>query len=160
MAEQTVTIKTFKTAGSSQSGASFVIDTSQLKEIGKRLRAADPALAKTLRLRLRALGQVVADEAKEQADFSTRIPGSIRVRVSGFSVKIVANADGTAPDAAPLEHNGVAGKFRHPVFGDRSVWVEQDARPFLAPALESKADLVEVAATSIIDDTLREVGIL
>lgn len=160
MAEQTVKIKTFKTASSSQSGASFVIDTSQLKEIGKRLRAANPVLAKQLRLRLRALGQEVADEAKEQADWSTRIPGSIRVRVSGFSVKVVANADGTAPDAAPYEHNGVAGPFRHPVFGNTDVWVSQDSRPFLAPALESKADLVEVIATGIIDDTLREVGII
>jgi hypothetical protein len=159
VAEATVTISRFKTAKSSSTEASFAIDTSQLKELGKRLRAAEPALSKQLRVRLRGLGNVVADEARARSEWSTRIPGSLKVRVAGFSVKIVGNADGTAPDAAPLEHNGAGGTFRHPVFGNADVWVEQRARPYLAPALEAKAAEIELMATDIIDSTLREVGI-
>jgi hypothetical protein len=160
MAETTVKISTFKTPSSSKSAASFVIDTSQLKDIGKRLRAADPALAKQLRIRLHGVGDIVAAEAEARSHWSTRIPESIKVRVSGFSVKIVANATGKAPDAAPFENKGVAGSFRHPVFGNADVWVAQQARPFMAPALEAKADEVEVVATDVINDTLREVGII
>jgi hypothetical protein len=158
MASETVTIKTFKTAKSSQSAPSFVIDTSQLKEFGKRLRATSPAVAKVLRLRLHEVGDVVAEAAREEASFSTRIPGSIKVRVSGFGVKVVGNATGTAPDAAPLENKGQSGSFRHPVFGDRENWVDQKAHPFLAPASERTKVQVEEMALSIIDDTLKSVG--
>jgi hypothetical protein len=165
MASETVTIKTFKTAKSSQSAPSFFIDTSQLKEFGKRLRATSPAVAKVLRLRLHEVGDVVAEAAREEASFSTRIPGSIKVRVSGFGVKIVGNAtatgaapEGTAPDAAPLENKGQSGSFRHPVFGDRENWVDQKAHPFLAPASERTKVQVEEMALSIIDDTLKSVG--
>src|ERR1035437_4739813 len=88
MSETTVTVSTFKTAKSSQVGAAFYVDTTELKELGKRLRAGRPGVRKALAVRLREVGDVVADAAKAEASFSTRIPGSIRVRVSGFAVKI------------------------------------------------------------------------
>lgn len=160
MASETVTISTTKTPGTSKSKAGFRIDTSELKGVAKQLRAADPALAKQLQLRLRGMGDIVAEEAEARAHFSTRIPGSIKVRVSGFTVKIVANTNGLADDAAPLENNGADGMFRHPVFGNTDVWVDQQSHPFLAPSLEAKADEIEVLAEAIITDTLTEVGLI
>jgi hypothetical protein len=146
-------------AKSSQSSTSFVIDTSQLKTFAKAIRSGDPALAAELRARMHELGDVVGDTARVMSSWSTRIPGSVKVRVGGFAVKVVAGGPG-APDAAPYEHGGAAGAFRHPVFGNTEVWVAQKARPFLAPAVEANAEAVEVLAESIIDDVLRKASLL
>jgi hypothetical protein len=48
-----------------------------------------------------------------------------------------------APSGAPFENHGQPGQFRHPVFGNKSNWVNQEARPFLAPAADDKSATVE-----------------
>jgi hypothetical protein len=75
-----------------------------------------------------------------------------------------------APDARPIEHGGLSGKFRHPVYpkpkgaydsaegGQRwpGKWTSQKARPFLTTALRSKrhevADLVNLAVKDTLDE--------
>lgn len=118
-------------------------------------------LKRELRPGLRAAGRVVADEAKVRASWSTRIPGATRVSVT-FSgkrpgVSVVVNKT-KAPDARPFEHGGRTGIFRHPVFGNRDVWVSQKARPFLAPALEAKGDEAAGQITDVVDRVTRDTG--
>ena len=107
-------------------------------------------LRQELRPGLKAAGEVVASEARINASWSTRIPAAIKVfalfgRLTGGVVVKVDRSK--APHARPLE--GIAarrgalsrthsGTFRHPVFGDRDVWVDQPTRPFLAPAAAAK----------------------
>lgn len=138
----------------SQSGVPVVVDASAMSRLARELKAAAPEVYAAFRSELRAVAQVVATDAKGRASFSTRIPATIKVRTGVGTVKVVAGGE-AAPDAAPLENRGVAGSFRHPVYGNRNVWVEQQARPFLAPALEAHREAVvtgiEAAVTRAVE---------
>lgn len=118
-------------------------------------------LRRKLRPKLRAAGRLVADDAKLRASWSTRIPRAISVRTSftknrpGVSVVVDRKR---APHARPYEHGGREGKFRHPVFGNREVWVSQVARPFLAPAFDAKNNEAGRLITEAVDETTRDAG--
>ena len=130
-----------KAPHASQSGIPIYADTQQVSRLARALARAAPEAWAACRVSLRAAGMIVADDARGRASFSTRIPGSIRVRTGRGNVRVVAGGP-TAPDAAPLENKGQSGNFRHPVWGNREVWVDQPARPFLAPALDAHREEV------------------
>ena len=130
------------------------IDTSSFAKFARALKVIDPDLKKELRAGLKAAGEVVAEDARARSSWSTRIPGSIKVSVVGNTIKVVANAK-KAPDAKPLEHGGQGGTFRHPVFGNRDAWVNQDARPFLRPALLANKEAAVAAAKRAVEKVLR-----
>ncbi len=134
------------------------IDTSQLASLAKDLRKAAPAVSKSFNAGLKAAGDIVAEEARNRASFSSRIPGSIKVRRAGVKVKVVAGGPG-AEDAAPYEHGGKPGTFRHPVFGQQNVWVDQQARPYLGPAAEAKENEVLQAVLDAVDVTFRKLDL-
>jgi len=136
---------------------SFGIEAQGLRAFARDLRRADKELAKSLRQELKRVGQIVADDARAiiSAD-STRIPQSIKVRVNAKGVSIVAG-NARAPHAAVME-GGPTNKpsFRHPVFGDMSVWVAQDTHPFMVPALKGNEAKVIDAAEHALDEWQRE----
>lgn len=109
-------------------------DARALKTLGRQLRQARPEIMKATQRGLREVGRHVADKAKENASWSSRIPQTIKPRVSGLTAVVVKAGGPSAPHAKPYEHAGAHGTFRHPVFGDRKNWVSEDARPFLHPA--------------------------
>lgn len=123
-----------------------LIDTSQLKKLAASLKATEPAVVKEFNKSLKAAGELIATDARARSSWSSRIPGSIRVR-GATNIRITAGG-AAAPDAAPYEHGGKSGTFRHPVFGNRQVWVSQQARPFLVPAGQAN---IEKAAGLIVD---------
>lgn len=100
-------------------------------------------LRKSLRPKLLDAARVVVREAQSNASWSSRIPGAIKAGASvtssgGALVRVDRKA---APHARPYEGVGLGtDMFRHPVFGNRDVWVSQKTRPFLFPALQSKQD--------------------
>ena len=141
----------------SRSGIGVAGDTRALNRLARDLRRAAPEVYAETRGRIRAVAEVVADGGRSNAEaFSTRIPGTVRVVGAGLSVKVIAGGD-AAPDAAPLENKGREGTFRHPVFGDRQKWVEQQARPFLAPALDERREMVEQEIEAAAVDAVRRV---
>lgn len=111
-----------------------------IRRLVRDLDGIPPDLRRQLRPGLRAAGKAVADQAKTNASWSSRIPRAIGVSVK-FSgspgVRVVVNKR-KAPHARPYEHGGRPGTFRHPYFGDRRRWYSQRARPFLAPAARAK----------------------
>lgn len=114
-----------------------------------------------LRPGLRKAGEAVRDQARANASWSRRIPAATRVSVGftkrnpGVSVQVTRSR---APHARPLEHGGLPGSFRHPVFGHRDRWVSQRARPFLARAAEQKAPQAERDIADVVDRVTREAG--
>lgn len=125
---------------SSRSGSLVTIDLSELREFSAIIRQTSPKVYRALGDGLREAGMVIADEARARSStFSTRIPASIRVRKVGIRVSVTAG-DENALDAAPLENKGIEGFFRHPVFGNRDVWVNQQAHPYLRPAAEAQGE--------------------
>lgn len=132
-------------------GMTVKIDVKALRRAARDLKLSDPEASKALRLGLKAAAQVVALDAKKNSDWSTRIPGTIKASSSGaISAKVKAGGP-NAPHAAALENNGKPGKFRHPVFGNDQVWVDQPARPYLGPAADKNQDVV----AGLVLDTLK-----
>lgn len=130
------------------------IDTSEFHEAARALRKADAVLNRELRSSLRAAGFIVAERAKILAGaHSKKIADTIKVRTAGAGVEVRAGS-ADVPTAVLYELGnqqrrsriGVAqegGTFRHPVFGNRDVWVDQPRYPFLAPAAALSAAEVD-----------------
>lgn len=136
-----------------------IVDVSQLKALARSLKLAAPELEKNFHTALVAAGELVAIEARQQSSWSHRIPKTIRVRRRGLGVRVEAGGD-AAPHAAPLEHGGIPGKFRHPVFGGlyTDEWVDQEARPFLTPAAVITTPAVVDAVLVAVDVTLAHIA--
>lgn len=115
------------------------IDARQVAYISRGIRRASPEAWKVTRVRLRAIGQTVADDVKAATSYSTRIPGSVKVRTTAAgNVKVTIGGD-AAPNAVPIENKG-RGFIRHPVFG-RDVWTAKNSRPaFLLPTFARRQD--------------------
>lgn len=129
--------------------------------IARDMRALPDEARRAVRPALRKAGQVVATEAMVNASWSSRIPGTIRVVTSfrlnreGISVKAGGSS---APHARPYEHLGEPGAFRHPVYGNREVWVSQMARPFLFKAARSTEGTVTAMVLETMDDVAQSLG--
>ena len=112
-------------------------------------------LRRELRPKMRRAGEELrADIRSEAAKFSSRIPAAVRMTV-GFGsanggVRIYVDAK-QAPEARPLENLGQQGTFRHPVYGNRDVWVEQQAHPFFFPTVKRHRERVR----SLVEDAVR-----
>lgn len=115
-------------------------DTSSLRKLGSQLRKSQPAMYRATQKGLRVVGDRVAKRATTNAEaFSTRIPPTVKSRVSGLNSVIVSAGGTAAPNAKPIENHG-KGHVRHPVFGDREAWTDKNSPPaFLLPA--ATADL-------------------
>jgi hypothetical protein len=123
--------------------------------IARDMRNLPEETRKAVRPKLVKAGQLVSADAKRRASWSSRIPGTVRVRTSfqenRENVKVLAGGPG-APHARPYEGLSVMGDvFRHPVYGNKENWVSQETRPYLFPAAEANqiqaAELISSALT-------------
>lgn len=127
-------------------------------ELAKALREIDKTVWRDLRRDLKTAAELVADDARSRAGYSSRIPGTIKTSVTLTGATIKAGGD-DAPHAAVLEvgsQKAAHGWFRHPVFPsageDRSewTWIDQPTRPFLFPAFEAhQAEVLELVGEAI-----------
>ncbi len=112
----------------------------------------------TMRPALQRAGQEIKADAQARASWSSRIPGSLtlRVQLRGARLGIVlAASSARAPHARPFE--GLLNpQFRHPVFGNREAWVTQGARPFMWPAAQAGRDRVTDAVVGAVEAALRD----
>lgn len=101
-------------------------------------------------------GSDILHAARTNASWSTRIPAATRLSVR-FSrnpgVDVITDTS-RAPHAPYYENGGRPGRFRHPLFGDRSHWYSQRARPFLGPAMDAKAGDAVAAIGDAVDRAL------
>lgn len=126
--------------------------------IARDMRSLTPETQKAVRPKLRKAGQLVAEDAKRRASWSSRIPASVRVRTSfranRENVTVLVGSK-NAPHARPYEGITSRGStFRHPVYG-RDHWVAQATRPFLIPAAEAK----QIEAAELISSALTDASI-
>jgi len=133
------------------------VDTRDFAAFAKALRVSAPDIWVDLRAGLRVAGQAVAARARRNAaaipgkNRTDRIEQSIKVRVSGTGTVSVIAGGLRAPEAGPLENKGRLGEFRHPVFGNRQLWVKQLAHPFLTPAVKDGMPEASQAAVDALD---------
>lgn len=131
-----------------------------------RALAADLArvpdeLRPELRREMRAVGEQVRQAAAaDAATWSTQIPSALSLRTAfeGSRVGVtVAAVVGKARHARVYE--GITrDPFRHPVFGDRTRWVPQAARPYLLPAAEAGREDAVRGVQAALDTALARSG--
>lgn len=129
----------------------------QARQAAADLRAMSTEVRRGLRPTLQQAARPIVAQARANASWSTRIPGAIRLSVLKRGVEIRVSRK-KAPHARPYE--GITGKssFRHPLFGNREVWVEQHTRPFLEPAVKAHGAQVTEKVTRLIDKVARQHG--
>lgn len=120
------------------------------------------ALRQEWRAAMLKAGNIVAEQARENAGWSSRIPGSIRVSVTTKGVAVRAGG-AAAPHAVTFEGNAQGGARRHPVFarGPRPGWTwapQNPPRPYLLPALNSNLDNIASTLADGIDAIFKANG--
>lgn len=139
----------------------MAIDQGKVAKLQRDLGKIPPELRKTLRRELKKAAKPVVADAKSRASWSNRIPAAIKLqtrlsgRDAGLTIRVNAKK---APHGRPYENMGQQGTFRHPVYGNRHVWVSQTARPFLFPAADAHRSEVRAAAGDAVDSAARQHG--
>ena len=121
-----------------------------------------PTIRAELRKGLKDAGQFALAKARANASWSTRIPAamSLRTSTSASNAGVFIRVDSAkAPHARPYEGIGSRGdSFRHPVPGDRDVWVRQLTRPFLVPAVRDTRPKVTEAGINAVRVAAQHAG--
>jgi len=125
---------------------------------GEQIRSTAPEIKYGLRTTVRGTALRFAAEAASAAAFSHRIPGTFRITEGAGSVLVAAGDD--TGEAAAVEHRGVGGRFRHPVFGNRDVWVSQPAHPFFGPPFVRATTTMETQMGTLAESVFLRIGYL
>lgn len=149
------------TGGTSAEAVTLTVTSSDLSKLYADLKGVEGNLRVELRHGVVAGMKPMQAAVKSAASFSTRIPGSIKTKTSfsarKASVAIFADPN-IAPEAAPINNKGKGGTFRHPVYGNRDVWVSEKARPFFTEPIRAHLPDAERAILAAMDTVARKAG--
>lgn len=154
-------------AGADSAGITVNIRAEGLKEAQRALMAVSKEASKELLTDMKRLMDPIVLEARSNASWSSQIPRTVKPmqRVTKTKVSVGVKAGGMGVDYAGLYEFGNKGarraqsKFRHPVFGNKDVWVDQPTRPFLMPAVHSHLRDVMPQLESCVNRVLRKHGL-
>jgi len=164
---RTVTVRAGNKTGYNEK---WTVDAREFRNLAKALRKANKKLLRETQSELRAIGELVANDARAIAsENSQKIPPTIKTRVRGMSVSIVAGGTSETAIAGLFELGNTGSKrksaaasrkgvFRHPVFGNRKVWVNQEMHPFEAPALKKNRKVVEERALRVLNKAAQTIA--
>ena len=133
------------------------LDPVSYRNLQRDLARLEPEIRKELNAKLRGVGGGIVSAAQSNASWSTRIPGAISLSVTSTRVGVKVNRR-RAPHARAYEGITGGSQFRHPVFGNRNVWITQTTRPSLAPAVRDHQAAFADAASDAVADAARAVG--
>lgn len=158
-----------------EQGIQVVIDPKVWFQLKQELDSYDKELARELRRRIKNAGQVAAEKVKatlrlpspgggdDSGEGRAALIAATRLSVSfgksAAGAKIVTGSSRLSAANKGLLNVYNKKTFRHPVYGNRKVFVPQQGRPYFGSAIMSvvnKEILAEIQAA--IDDSLAEVG--
>lgn len=105
-----------------------------------------------------AKANVLAIPVKRNRGLRAAIAHSIvvRSRLTGRAIAVTIKADRTrmppGQQNLPYYMEGWS-RWRHPVFGDDEVWVQQDPHPYFKPAIEHHLPDVQAAVLAAVEET-------
>ena len=135
-----------------------VINPADLAVLYRVARQAEGEIQTELRRSIKKAAQPVVDGIRsEAASFSTRIPGTVKTKVSFARKSASVTVTVGARHAAPINNNDNAGTFRHPVFGT-DIWVEQSAHPFLTSGARHGEPSADRAMLAVMDAIAGRLG--
>jgi hypothetical protein len=140
----------------------FDVDGDAFRGFQKDVKAMGAGISRELNKQFReVMRQHVLPAARSNASWSSRIPGAIKPQVTQRQIALRV-ARKQAPHGRPYEglQWGARGRstFRHPVFGNRNVWVAQSTRPFLQPAMDANREKAVEAAKQAVEEVARTNG--
>lgn len=144
------------------------VDAQDFRKVLLATKEFEPALYKALRARLRTIGRdLIGDMQGElgSGELSGPIAGGLKASISkgnvnakGAGLRIRATSK-LLPDGKKVmlkAYNRPA--FRHPVFGDTNVWIQQPGRPYFGSVITARrqqvADDVRLALAEAIRDMI------
>jgi hypothetical protein len=144
-----------------------VTGTHELEAVAKRLKAVGRGdLRKELLKGIRAQGKPAIADVKKSArstlparggfaDLVARSSYGTRTRLGGNSVGV--SIVGTSRSVKGLRAIN-AGRLRHPVYGNRDVWAEQQIKPgFFDGPIEKRADDIRRGINKVLADIAKKV---
>ena len=142
--------------------AALDVDTSEYKAFAKKLKGADKAVARSLRKRLREAGKPLAQGLVEDgpeglpssgglADWLRQAKGTVSMTQSRLEIKL---SRGGSHDLGAINR----GRLRHPLYGNRRVWVEQSVEAgTYDKAFDKHAEDALPVIERVLDDIMREI---
>jgi hypothetical protein len=147
----------------------------QLRRLARDLRAQGPTgklLRKRLRRRIIAAGKPMVRSAKENAHNipakgsrstglrddlarATRMRVGLAARTSSVRVETTGKKMPSGKKALPKDMEG-SQRWRHPVFGDRDVWVTQPPHPYFYRAVKEHLPEVRAGVMKAVEQTAAE----
>lgn len=149
-----------RSGGRSSGRDGIHVEAPDLLQLKRDLAGVDKTLVAGLRKALKTAADPVKRLVQSNARFSQRIPKAVTIgtsftkRLTGVYVRINARR---APHARPINNDDRAGTFRHPVHGNRDVWVTQQAVPLFA-GVDRETHDVEGAVLDVMDKVARQAG--
>lgn len=131
-------------------GSAFHVKVDGLRELRADLKRVDATLPRELNQRLKKSAEPVRALASSKAPKRTgRLAGSIKVRTRGSRVYLSSSLP-----YAKVVHFGM----RHPLFGMKTSWYSNPARPFLRDAVAAKAGDIQRDVADTVEDLMRSAG--
>lgn len=137
----------------------------QFSQLQRDLNRMGAVQRRRIRQEAERIGQSALSDAKSRASWSRRVPSAISMR--GFTdmtrgrVGVELRVSKAVPYARAYEgisQQGSSGYFRHPVYGNRQVWVSQQTRPYLWPAVSGRSNQMRQAIEQVVEQAARECG--
>ena len=131
-------------ASSGASGGGVYVSVTGLAELRRSLKKLAPDVDKELRAGLKKAGDIVRDQARHNATVLYRrrtgnLVGGIRTSVSVNAITVRSQA----------KHRGFA----------YSVWLEEEKKPYMVPALEYRIKQVEKQIQNAVAHALRDANL-
>lgn len=156
-------------------GYQVVIDPAEWYRFKKDLDKFDPAITRALRKRIRNAGDTAAEKVREELEKSSPAGGpdsgagraaliaATKVSIS-FGKRSAGTRIVTSSSKLPAEHKGLLNVYnktsvRHPVWGNKRVWVNQEGRPYFGKVIEKalNKEIVDEIRGAL-DDAMAAIG--
>jgi hypothetical protein len=130
------------------------------RHMKKRIKEAAEPVAEAARAAARRLPDRSTATRREGGSLRRYIAGSVTVRQTAKGVRIFVDSKKMPADARQMAHAFEGASIRHPVFGNRQVWVAQPTGgPWFLPTVRRHHPDFVRAVSQIIDDVKREAGL-
>jgi len=166
------------------------IDSTDFAKLTKEIAAVEPNFRKTVRKQLKATIDPIVEEVKQaalnipathevgntrkkkgenlglRASIANAVQPVINPTKKGAVAKIKVSttkfmASSGRPRTLPYYLEGRRKRpWRHPVFGNREVWVAQGAHPFLGVTVAKHKEKFATDVVQALDDAIQESGLL
>jgi len=141
----------------------FSVTCPELAAVMRDLRRTDPELAKAMKRNIRRAEQpakaAVAASAVGAEMFKASRAVKPNNRFTGKSAGLGLKVDAKiAPNARPLDKPNDGGFNKHPVWGNRRVWVKQKARYFFDRGANAAFDACQKEMEAALQDVVRFLG--